>query len=93
MPTRLPKVKPVLISTAYEMYHNYSSFSHKLLMQLFDCSDNTACRIKKAVKEEMAQRGVKVYDRNNVCKKITFELYGLDIKQIDRDYRAIQKAG
>lgn len=88
---RIPRLKPPDTVTAYEIYHGYSSLDNALIKRLFGCAPSTVLNLKKAVQAEMSARGVKLYNPHNICKKITYELTGLDIEQIDRDYRAMQR--
>lgn len=85
---KFPRVK-TSTSLAFEIYHQRPYFTRADIKTLFNCSDATVSKIVKIIHEEMEKKGVEVYVINHsyLDKKITFELAGLDINEINKSYK------
>lgn len=78
--------------TAFLLYHSLPYFTTKDVEKLFGCKKTTAYRIKQLIKEKMKEEEKKVYtDRDVLDKDVLYREAGLNIKQIDRDYRELRK--
>jgi len=86
------KRKPIAdLKTAIEMYYLNSELTTANITKLFDVSSNTAKKYKDVVREEMAKRSVLSNEINSVNTKIAYEVWGLDISDLEKRYAKLQK--
>lgn len=79
---------------AFRMYNEYPYFQRKEVKELFNCSDTTASKIVKITKEEMQNQNIRIYTQNpnKVDKNVLYQMAGLDIAAITKNYNTLLKA-
>ncbi|MBO5449421.1 MAG: hypothetical protein J5994_08830 [Ruminococcus sp.] len=79
------------VETAVRIYYSMVEISNKEIKELFKVGDTCAVRMKRKVRDEMAKRGVKNYYPGMVKTSIAFEVWGLDIEDLERRLKAIRR--
>ena len=72
------------VLTAVRIYYEKIEIGSKEIAEIFGVSNTTAVSMKKAVKQKMAEKTVKCMIRGNVNTKIAFEVWGLDIVDLEK---------
>lgn len=70
---------------------SYPEIGNAQIMELFGVSRATALKLKKEVQQEMAKRGKRTWNPNNINTKIAFETWGLDVDQAERACKRLQR--
>lgn len=80
---------------AFLLYHNNPYFTGHTITDLFGCAKSTTGKIKRIVRLEMAERGIKLYCEQTdlLDRDVLYELAGLDISKINRSYKMLKSAG
>ena len=90
--TRIPMIKD--IHTAIEVYYRSSQIGNKELQELFGgMSSATMVRLKKLVLDRMNEKGVMQYSPHTVNTNIAFEVFGLDIADLEKRYKKLVQYG
>lgn len=79
------------IETAVKMYYSKIEIGTKDIRELFGVGATCATDMKKKVREEMAKRGVRNYYPNSIKTDIAFEVWGLDIEELERRLKALRR--
>ena len=80
------------IEAALSVYYNYSELGNKELIALFGRrSANTVARLKRLVKDEMSTRDIISYGANKVNTKVAFEIWGIDIRELEKRMKKIRE--
>lgn len=89
---RIPQIQS--IPTALEVYYTNNDLGNKELRQLFgNISTRTIARLKKLVIEKMEEKGVLRYNNYTINTEVAYEVFGLDIPNLERKYSKILKYG
>jgi len=84
----------IAIDTALSIYYKYPEISNKHISALFGKhSTVTINRLKQCVKSEMVARGVHSYSAYSVNTKIAFEIWGIDVDDLEKRRAKLQKLG
>jgi hypothetical protein len=82
------------IDTALEIYYKNPELCNKHILALFgNHSTATINRLKQRVKAEMIARGVRSYSAYSVNTKIAFEVWGIDVDDLEKRRAKLQKLG
>ncbi len=80
------------IDTALEVYYRHSEIGNREIERLFGKhSSATICKLKKAVKAEMNKRNVYSYGANKVNTAIAFEVWHIDINDLEKRRDKLKK--
>ena len=80
------------IDNALRIYYNHSEIGNKEIIDLFGRrSSATVVRLKQQVKDEMHKRGVPSFGLNNVNTAVAFEVWGIDINDLETRKKKIQE--
>ena len=82
------------IQTAVDIFYTYPELGTAQICQLFDCSRNTAARLKAAAKVKQKEKGIITYSDSNVNTRCAYEAWGIDISDLKKrllEYQKIQK--
>ena len=73
------------IENALKIYYGNSELGNKEVTALFGRrSSATICKLKRIVKDDMNARGVPSYGANKVNTALAFEVWGLDICDLEK---------
>lgn len=80
--------KPALINVkeAVKIYYSNIEIGTSEIKQIFSVGSTTAGRLKKAVKEQMAMENKKSMFSGNILTKTAYQVWGLDIGELERMY-------
>ena len=82
------------IATALRVYYENSELSNKEIKELFgSLSSATVARLKKRVKEEMINQNVPAYGLNKVNTKIAYEMWGIDVLDLEKRIIKLRSLG
>ncbi|MCL2588791.1 MAG: hypothetical protein FWD84_05215 [Oscillospiraceae bacterium] len=80
------------IDHALKIYYKHSELGNKEITALFGRrSSATISRLKRQVKHEMAKREVLSYNANKVSTPVAFEVWGLDVRDLERRMKKIKE--
>lgn len=80
---RRPNVKN--IDAAVRLYYETFELSSKDIQEIFDAkSSATVARLKNMVRDEMVKTGRLPWNVHNVPTELAFEVWGLDIADLER---------
>lgn len=72
------------IKKAVMTYHAKTELTNADIMELFDVKKSKVQEMKKKVLDEMAKRGVKCFMPHSVNTKVAYEVWKLDIDDLER---------
>lgn len=78
------------IETAVRLYYEKPEINNADIASLFDTGETQTIKIKKAVKAEMAKRGMKSWLPYSVNTKIAFEVWGIDIADFENRLKKLR---
>ena len=83
------------IPTAIRIYYMYPEIGTAEMKQLFgeDTSSATISRYKNVVREKQSERGKKTASANTVITEIAYEVWGIDIRDLERRMKKLQQLG
>ncbi len=89
------KVKQIAdIETAIRIYYQYPEIDNNQIRDLFGkISSSTAARYKKAVKEEQINRNVKTMCIDSVNTEVAYDVWGIDIVDLERRLKKLKSLG
>jgi len=87
------KIPPITgIENALKIYYAHSELGNKEITALFGRrSSATVCRLKRVVKDEMNSRDILSYGANKVNTAIAFDVWGIDVKDLEKRMRKIRE--
>lgn len=89
---RATRFKPKSIDIAIKIYYENSEIGNAEIAELFGkMSSSTAVRLKKDVQKVMADRGVESYRAHTVNTEIAYEVWGLNIADLERRRAKLKK--
>ena len=82
------------IDVALRIYYEHPEIGNKEIDELFGkCSSSTRVRMKNAVLEEMANQGVPQWHGNRVNTRIAYEVWGIDVKDLEYRRKKLKQLG
>lgn len=89
------KVKPfVSIDEAIRIYYTYPELGNKEIRALFgNLGNSTISNYKKAVREVQIERKVKTSQKDAVNTDIAYEVWGIDVNDLERRRKKLQELG
>lgn len=82
------------LETAIRIYHTYSEIGNREINELFGgMSSNTRCKYKKKIRERMAAENVSVWNPSSVNTKIAYEVFKIDIEDLEKRRARLIKLG
>lgn len=81
------------IEAAIELYYSQNELSNADIKRIFGCSASYAVTQKKRVHEAAAKEAVRplVFDAVNVNTEYAFKVWGLDIDELMKKYKQLQR--
>ena len=80
------------IDNALRIYYHYAEIGNKEIADLFGKrSSATILRLKKMAKTQMSEKGVLSYGANKVNTEVAFEVWGIDIKDLEKRKKKIRE--
>ena len=81
------------IKTAVQIYYAKPEIFTDDIVELFCVGKSTAQKMKNHVREVMAEKGVKVWLPHSVNTKVAFEVWGLNITNLEARLKKLQRLG
>jgi hypothetical protein len=80
------------INTALKIYYTHSELGNKEITALFGRrSSATVSRLKRIAKDEMNKKDVLSYGANKVNTSVAFEVWGIDISDLEKRMKKIKE--
>ena len=79
------------IETAVRMYYEKAELTSSDIKALFDTKDTQTAKLKKQVKQRMAEMGAKSWLPNSINTKVAFEVWGIDIEDFENRLKALRR--
>lgn len=87
-------LQPPDVVKALQTYNKYTELGTKEIQELFgDVSRCTATKLKNQVKDAMAKEGIKSFYPNTVNTRIAYEVWGLDVKDLENRMKELIRLG
>ena len=81
-------------TTAIRIYYEHAmEIGNQQIMELFGASQSTASAMKKEVQQRQAEEGIKVYTPGYVNTELAYQVWGLDIDRLIRNYKKMKALG
>lgn len=83
------------IGTAIEIYYTYPEMQNEQIRQLFGVNmcNETLAKYKRLIKARQRDLGVKTCLPYSVNTKTAFEVFGIDINDLEQRYNKLKKLG
>ena len=82
------------IGNALSVYHHHLELGNDEIKKLFgERSPTTISKLKKFVKDEMILQKIKSFQANTVNTEIAYQVWGLDISDLERRFKKINELG
>lgn len=78
------------VATAVRLYYEKSELTNDDIKQLFDVSDSYLQKIKKPVKQKMAEQGVKSWLPRSINTKVAYDVWEIDIADYEARLKKLQ---
>ena len=89
---RVPQ--PVSLEVAIKLYYEKSELNNKDISTLFgNVSSASIARLKKRVRQQMAEDAVPVWNALCVNTKTAYKVWGLDINELEERFNKLKKLG
>ena len=79
------------IEKAVAIFYNHSEIGNKEIKELFNCGNNSACKLKKQAREKMAELKTRCWDINNVDVETAYIAWGLDIHKLEEKLKKLNQ--
>lgn len=79
------------IEKAVKIYYSMVEIGTKEIKELFGVGNTSAQTMKNKVREEMAKRGIRNYYPHAVKTDIAFEVWGLNIEDLEHRLKALRR--
>lgn len=86
-------LQPPDVVKALHTYNKYTELGTKEVEELFGVRRNKAINLKKQVQEVMAKEGIKSFYPNTVNTRIAYEVWGLDVKDLENRMKELIRLG
>ena len=81
------------IKTAVQIYYTKPEIGTNEIMELFSVKGTKALQMKNEVRKVMAEKGVKVWLPHSVNTEVAFEVWGLNITDLETRLKKLQRLG
>ncbi len=81
------------IKTAVQIYYTKPEIGTNEIMELFSVKGTKALQMKNEVRKVMAEKGVKVWLPHSVNTEVAFEVWGLNITDLEARLKKLQRLG
>ena len=81
------------IKTAVQIYYTKPEIGTNEIMELFSVKGTKALHMKNEVRKVMAEKGVKVWLPHSVNTEVAFEVWGLNITDLEARLKKLQRLG
>ena len=81
------------IKTAVQIYYTKPEIGTDDIRKLFSVGKSKAQRMKNEVRKVMAEKGVKVWLPYSVNTEVAFEVWGLNITDLEARLKKLQRLG
>lgn len=79
------------IEKAVQLYFAKAELTNADIISLFGCGQTKAVKLKKAVKEEMAKRGLKSWLPHSIKTTVAYEVWGMDINDLQERLKNLRR--
>ena len=84
----------VSIDVALKVYYSNPEIGNKEIRELFGpMSTSTLANMKRTVLREMTERGIKSFRDHTVNTKVAYEVWGLDVDDLEKRRKKLQALG
>ncbi|MBE7032915.1 MAG: hypothetical protein E7406_01660 [Ruminococcaceae bacterium] len=81
------------LKTCLRIYYTYPEIGSKEIKELFGVGDNKVCNLKNLVRKVQIEKNIMVLDKHSVNTETAFEVWGIDIGDIERRVKKLEKLG
>lgn len=81
------------IKTAVQIYYTKPEIGTNEIKELFSVKGTKALQMKNEVRKVMAEKGVKVWLPHSVNTKVAYEMWGLNITDLEARLEKLQSLG
>lgn len=81
------------LKTCLRIYYTYPELGSAEIKELFGVGSGTATEMKKPVRKKQIEEKVMVLDKNCVNTELAFKVWGIDIDDIERRVKKLEKLG
>lgn len=79
---------------AIRIYYEHDYITCKHIREIFGpIGDNKMSQLRKAVRDEEANRGIPVVVPRHICTEVAYEVWEIDIEKLVRHYNKLKKIG
>ena len=83
-------IRPVQnIDAALKAYYGNGYINNRDIKAIFQVCDSSAWKMAKSVREESAKRDIPIIMPGYINVKIAFELWGINVKELEQNKRKI----
>lgn len=75
------------------IYYTHPEIGNSEIMELFGVGRATATTLKKSVRKAQIENNIMVLDKTNVHTETAFKVWGIDIEDIERRVKKLEKLG
>ena len=92
METRITRPKIKDTAAAIRIYYSENYISCKEIKEIFgDMGSAKMARLRKAVREEEANRNIPVVVPRHICTKVAYDVWQIDINELVKNRQKLQK--
>lgn len=81
------------LKTCLKIYYTCPELGSAEIKELFGVGNATATEMKKPVRRKQVEENVMVLDKNCVNTELAFKMWGIDIEDIERRVKKLEKLG
>lgn len=79
------------IKSCVKYFYSNQEIGNKEIKEMFGCGDNKAINLKKVVRDVMRERKTVCFDSTKVNTEVAFEVWGLDVKEMERKIKKLHQ--
>lgn len=81
------------LKNCLRIYYTYPEIGSPEIKELFGVGENKACELKKLARKVQIENNIMVLDKTNVHTETAFKVWGIDIDDIERRVKKLEKLG
>ena len=81
------------IRDCLRIYYSCTEIGNPEIKRLFGVSDSKAWELKRPVKRAQVEKGILVIDKSCVNTQLAFDVWGIDVNDIERRIKKLEKLG
>lgn len=81
------------LKTCLRIYYENPEIGIPEIMELFEVGETRACMLKKPVREVQVKENIFVMDKRNIHTETAYKVWGIDIEDIERRVKKLEKLG